>query len=162
MNGRQRAAGWAGWLACAVSGALLAAPPATRPVEGIASNTPQHVALVNARIVAAPGEVIERGSIVLRDGRIVSVGRGETVPPGAERRDLAGKTVFAGFIEPLARVGVPAALREDGDGNLAESGPRHWNPRVRPERDLAAMLDIKDDEVTALRALGFTLAHAVP
>jgi len=45
----------------------------TAPQEGIRSNTPQVHALVNARIVPAPGQLIDQGTIVLRDGNIEAV-----------------------------------------------------------------------------------------
>ena len=48
------------------------APPSTRV----------DYALTNVRIVTAPGKVIERGTVVTRDGRIVAVGANVQVPAG--------------------------------------------------------------------------------
>jgi imidazolonepropionase-like amidohydrolase len=39
-------------------------------------------ALTNVRIVAAPGRVIERGAILVRNGRIAAVGPGNDSPEG--------------------------------------------------------------------------------
>lgn len=156
---------------CAAAGA--APPTATVPQEGIAERPPEHVLLHNARIAVAPGEWIERGWIELRDGRIVAVGRESARPDRPLRRDLAGKTVFAGFIEPLSTVGVPASMRAGGiagGGNgqppheqqATEPGARHWNRRVRPELAVAERLEPAADDIAALRALGFTAAIAAP
>jgi len=63
------------------------------------------VALTNARIVtmaAEDGGVIESGTVLVRDNRIVAAGRDVAVPAGAQTVDLAGKTVLPGFIDAHA------------------------------------------------------------
>ena len=42
----------------------------------------QNLVISNARIITGAGVVIERGSIVVRDGRIVSVAAGGATAPG--------------------------------------------------------------------------------
>ena len=59
----------------------------------------QELVITNARILDGTGGVIERGSIVVRDGRIVSVAAGDSTVAGAERIDAAGKTVMPGLVE---------------------------------------------------------------
>ena len=48
-----------------------------RPVTGAA-------AITNARVVVAPGRVLERATVVIRDGRIVAVGPDVAVPFDAD------------------------------------------------------------------------------
>jgi imidazolonepropionase-like amidohydrolase len=43
---------------------------------------PRDYALTNARIVTAPGRVIERGTIVVRNGRIVAAAATAQIPAG--------------------------------------------------------------------------------
>jgi imidazolonepropionase-like amidohydrolase len=65
-----------------------------------ASATAQNLLIVNARIIDGKGGVIERGSVAVRDGRIVSVAPG--VPAGlagAQRIDAQGRTLMPGFID---------------------------------------------------------------
>ena len=60
----------------------------------------QNLAIVNARIVDGKGGVIERGSVVVRDGKIVSVGAGTPASvAGAQRIDAQGRTLMPGFID---------------------------------------------------------------
>ena len=44
--------------------------------KAFAAHTPRHTGIVDARIVVRPGNVIERGSIEMRDGVIVDVRAG--------------------------------------------------------------------------------------
>ena len=87
-----------------------------------ASDTPAGtIALVGARIVpmnAEPGRgVIERGTIVVERNRIVAIGpeASVSVPAGARRIDVAGKTIIPGLID------VHAHVRGESSGILAET-----------------------------------------
>jgi imidazolonepropionase-like amidohydrolase len=62
------------------------------------------VAYTNARIVTMKGdEVLERGTIVVKDDRIASVGAGAP-PAGAKVVDLAGTTIIPGLIDEHAHL----------------------------------------------------------
>ena len=161
--------------------AALRGQVATAPVEGLREASPRVHAIVGARVVTAPGAVIERGTVVLRDGVIAAVGAEAEVKVPADARvwGAEGKTVYAGFIEPLAEVHLPAAWRAaapesegGGRGVRAVPGPtetpapaavaRSWNARVTPEREAAKVLVADDKGAAALRELGFATAAVVP
>ncbi len=61
----------------------------------------QNLVISNARIIVGNGEVIEKGSLVVKDGRIASVaaGAGANAASGSVRINGAGMTVMAGFID---------------------------------------------------------------
>src|SRR5689334_11016975 len=76
------------------AGAAELLPPGFRP-------QPLGVhALVGGDIVVKPGQVIQGGTIVLRDGIIKAVGKEVTPPPDARIWDMKGMTIYAGFIDP--------------------------------------------------------------
>jgi len=58
------------------------------------------------------GEVIEKGSILIENGKIKEVGRDIIAPLDIEVIDADGKLVFPGFIEAHCHLG----LSEDGIG----------------------------------------------
>ena len=73
---------------------MLAAVLALAPVAAQA----QALAIVDARILASPeADPVERGVVLVRDGRIEAVGADLPVPAAAERIDAAGATVVAGY-----------------------------------------------------------------
>ncbi len=60
------------------------------------------VALTGARLVTMNGdEVIERGDLIVRDGRIAAIGPSGsvTIPAGVRRIDVAGTTIIPGMID---------------------------------------------------------------
>jgi imidazolonepropionase-like amidohydrolase len=63
------------------------------------SASAQNLVLTNARILDGKGGAIERGSVVVRDGKIVSVAAGNATAQGARVIDVKGMTVVPGFID---------------------------------------------------------------
>jgi imidazolonepropionase-like amidohydrolase/Tol biopolymer transport system component len=67
------------------------------------------IALTNARIITMKGdEVIESGTILIKDNRIVSVGKNADVelPVNAKLIDCSGKTIMPGIIDVHAHLGT--------------------------------------------------------
>jgi imidazolonepropionase-like amidohydrolase len=75
----------------------------------------------NATIMTAAGPRIERGSILLRDGKIEAVGTAVQAPSDAQVIDGTGKFVTPGLIDVHSHLGVYAAPGTDAlsDGNEA-------------------------------------------
>src|SRR5579859_2826547 len=69
------------------------------PVTGV-------YAIVGAKIEVGDGRVIDKGTILIRDGLIVGVGPKLTVPPDAEVIKGDGLTVYPGFIDADATQGL--------------------------------------------------------
>ncbi len=91
-------------LAAAVAAGCSQQPPApaqnTAPASLVGQATPaEGLVLANARLIDGKGNVIENGSIVAKDGRIVSVSAEAATVPGALVIDLKGKTVMPGLID---------------------------------------------------------------
>jgi imidazolonepropionase-like amidohydrolase len=149
---------WALALAALLGGGLVVPVAAqTTPVEGIRDNTPRVHALVDARIVIAPGNVVERGTLVVRNGVVEAVGANVSPPAGARIWNLAGRTVYPAFIDAHTSVGMRTAAPPERD-----RGPLHWNPQVRSFVDAAADFASDRAGTEALRAQGFATALAVP
>jgi imidazolonepropionase-like amidohydrolase len=141
-----------------LQGAPAAASAQTAPVEGLRDNTPRVHALVNARIVTAPGSVVERGTLVIRGGVVDAVGAGVQPPADARVWEMEGRTIYPAFIDPHGKVGMRSELPE----GEAERGPLHWNPQVRAFADAAAEFASDPSGTEALRSQGFATALAVP
>ena len=150
----------------------------TTPKQGLRENDPRIHALTNARVVAAPGRTIEKGTVLIRDGLILQVGPEVKVPAEARVWDLSGKTIYPGFIDSYSRLGLPETLqpeplRQDIDRDDPNAKPKEvpreaakgthaWNSRITPERNAADYLKFDKKATRKLRELGFTSALVVP
>ena len=145
-----------GFAAVLATGAGAQQATRTQPVEGMRDNGTGYHALVGARVVTGPGQVMDDATIVIRDGLIQAVGRGTDAPAGARVWDLDGQTVYPGFIDAHADLGMDA-VPEGGD-----IGPTHWNPQVRAWFSTTRNLQDDADRRAALRSQGFGTALVVP
>ncbi len=59
----------------------------------------QDLVITNVRIIVGNGTVINRGSIVVRGGRLASVSAGNATAPGLQSIDVHGMTAMPGFID---------------------------------------------------------------
>ncbi len=84
------------WMAVLLGTALLAGRTAAKPGEGPPDGD---LTIVDARIITGVGQVIERGSLVVRDGRIASVTAGPPPTVWGRRIDAQGMTAIAGYID---------------------------------------------------------------
>ena len=67
----------------------------------------QTIAITGGTVLTAVGEeVIENGTVILRDGRITAVGAGLAIPPGATVIDARGKYVTPGLIAGMSNLGI--------------------------------------------------------
>ena len=126
------------------------------PVNGMRPSDPARHALVGATVIVAPGETLEKATILVRDGVIEAVGADLAAPAGYRVHDLAGKTVLAAFIE--AALVVDSAEQHAAASRAVGA---HWNQHVTPEVR-GADLVLPDAALDALRAQGFALARLLP
>ena len=153
-------------LLAAVAGSNVAqAQKLSEPAQGLREATPRWHALTGIRLVLAPGQVVENGTLVMRDGVIVAAGAQVAVPAGARVWPLAGRTVYAGFVDMASGIGQtkPDALGA-APRAIAGTGPilspsKRW---VRPEFSQASALDLRADDIKTYRELGFTTALSAP
>jgi len=73
----------------------------------------QDLLITNARIIDGTGQTIQRGSVVVRDGRIVSVSEGTSANQGAVQIDAQGMTVMPGMIDTHIHLLVDPMLDSD-------------------------------------------------
>src|ERR1017187_1939809 len=67
------------------------------------------VAIHNAKIVTVSGSVINKGTVVVRNGLIEAVGENVAVPADAMLVEGEGLTVYPGLIDALSTWGQPGA-----------------------------------------------------
>ena len=134
----------------------------------------QNVTITNARIIVSNGTVIERGSIVVKDGKIASVAAGAPATRSGAVIDAKGMTALPGFIDAHKHINTGPDEKADmqalieagfttvlsgggpGDGNLTliqhiESGQIN-GPRVLAS-ERVNLRGTPDEARAAIRAM---------
>ncbi len=89
-----------------LASSIAAGGPAT------AQTTPPVTVIRNATVFTVSGDVIENGSILIRDGRIAAVGTSIDVPRGAREIDATGKFVTPGIIDAHSHIAIDGPVNE--------------------------------------------------
>jgi imidazolonepropionase-like amidohydrolase len=148
----------------------------------IAEN-PRTLAIRNAKIVTVSGPVLNKGTVVVRNGLIEAVGENLAIPAGAWTIDGEGMTVYPGLIDSLSTVGIPSlapAPAAAGRGGRGQTTPTPVTaaataaapvtpakgPEDRPATTswvLAANeIDPSDHRIESVRSAGFTTTVTFP
>ena len=82
------------------------------------------IVIKNGKIFTMKGEVFQKGSILIEEGKIKAIGENIVIPEGAEIIDAEGKLIMPGFVEAHCHLG----LKED---SLGFEGTDH-NESIEP------------------------------
>ncbi len=110
----------------------------------------QPVAFTGARIIPIVGDEIERGTLIVHEGKIVAVGSADAVrvPAGAQTIDVAGKTIMPGLVDTHSHIG--------GIGGADSSGP------IQPDVRIFDSINVRDSGFMRARAGGLTTLNIMP
>jgi imidazolonepropionase-like amidohydrolase len=107
------------------------APPAPAAKPGVRTAESTPIAYAGATIHTGTGEVLTDATIVVAQGKIVSVGKGAAAPAGAETVNAKGMIITPGLVDALTSVGVVEVDLEDStrddhqaSGDLLRAGFR--------------------------------------
>jgi hypothetical protein len=121
----------------------------TQPVDDDLPQITGCVALINAKVVAAPGKAPVTSTIVMRDGMITHIGPNIKIPADAYRIAADSFYVYPAFIDAFSYTGIKEA-EKDGDAN--ERGPGNRGPRKSVDEE--GTLGTREVNRTVLGALG--------
>lgn len=127
---------------------------AAEPTVGLRDLQVEKYLLENARVVTAPGEILDGASVLIEDTSIAAVGTAVEAPTGAKRIDCQGKTIYAGLIDAWSEVEVPRTK----DGSLAG----YWNANVTPQRSAGRVAAGELPDASKLRGQGITARVIAP
>jgi len=130
-------------------------------------------AITNARIVTVSGPVIERGTVVIRNGLIAAAGANVNAPPDARVIDGNGLTVYPGLIDAYTDLALPEASPAPspggGGGFFAAppprpvGGPNSTQPvGLQPEVMVEDVIRPGGNEIESARNIGITTALTSP
>jgi len=131
-------------------------------------------AITNARIVTVSGPVIERGTVVIRNGLIAAAGADVHAPPDARVIDGTGLTVYPGLIDSYTDLGLPEASPSPSPatglaaflpapGPSPRGGPNSTQPPgLQPEMMVEDVIRTGGTEIESWRSVGITTALTTP
>src|SRR6185503_1958713 len=138
-------------------------------------NATDTYAITNARIVPVSGPIIERGTVVIRDGLIAAVGAAIVTPADARVIDGSGLNIYPGLIDSSTSLGIPqpspspspSVSPAGGFGQLRQSVQlvalnSTQPPGLQPEVLAEDFLKPGGEQIESARNVGIATALTVP
>ena len=153
MNKKLFFTGWLLFVFCMVSGQEYF------PVnDGVKSINTNYTLFKNATLHPSPGKTISSGSLLIKDGKIVSAGKSVNAPKNAVVIDLEGKHIYPSFVETYSSFGVKTPERSFGGRSPQYEATRagyYWNDHVRAETNALNEFEYDTKAAKALVEAGF-------
>jgi len=136
----------------------------TFPQNGVFDQREDHYAFTNASIQVSPDKKIEKGTLLIKKGKIVAVGTAVTIPKEAVVIDLQGKYIFPSFIEIYSDYGMPKADKKGQNWGGApqmlsnKPGAFSWNEALKSEINAADIFSVDEKKAEEMRKAGFGAA----
>ncbi|WP_299395368.1 amidohydrolase family protein [uncultured Gelidibacter sp.] len=106
--------------------------------DGVSTKNTNYTAITNAKIYVTPTQVIEKGTLLIKDGKVVASGTSVNIPKNATKIDATGKSIYPSFIDMYSDFGIEKPKRQGG-GRSAQYDPSrtgfYWNDHVMPENN---------------------------
>jgi imidazolonepropionase-like amidohydrolase len=132
--------------------------------DGVKSENNNYTALTNAKIYVTPSQIIEKGTLLIQDGKVVQVGTNVALPKNVVVIDLTGKFIYPSFIDVFSDFGVAQPKRPERSGRSAEYDPSregfYWNDHVMPENDAISKFSYDEKKAKELRDIGFGVVNS--
>jgi imidazolonepropionase-like amidohydrolase len=136
---------------------------ATFPVNGIAEPKNGYYAFTNATIVKDGQTTLTNATLVIKDGKVVSVSANGAAPKDAVVIDCSGKYIYPSFIDIYADYGITAPTRTLGGFNFNapaqltsnQKGAYGWNQAIHSDVEAAKLFNTDEAKAKTLRDIGF-------
>lgn len=131
--------------------------------DGVKSKNNNYWAFTNAKIHITPNQTIEKGTLLIQNGKVVQVGTSVNLPQNTVVEDLEGKSIYPSFIDVFSEFGVEKPKRASGQGRSPQYEPTregfYWNDHVMPENRAIEKFKYDDKKAEALRKAGFGVVN---
>ena len=131
--------------------------------DGVKNNTSNYTVFTNAKLYITPTQIVENGTLVIKDGKVVSSGKNVSIPKNSIVINLAAKSIYPSFIDIYSDFGI------DGVPNAPSSNyaPQYdasregyyWNDHIRPDINAIDFFKYDASKAEALRKAGFGVVN---
>ncbi|WP_405604821.1 amidohydrolase family protein [Polaribacter sp. Asnod1-A03] len=135
--------------------------------SGVKTTENTTFAFTNATIYVTHDKVVKKGTLLIKDGKVLSIGKSVKIPEGTKTIDLSGKTIYPSFIDIYSDFGLAKQSREGGQAGFrsrtrqyeATREGYYWNDHIRPETNPIADFKFDSKKAKGLIDAGFGVVN---
>ncbi len=105
--------------------------------ESVQSKNNNFTAFTNAKIIVTPTQIIEKGTLLIQNGKVVSAGINSKIPKNCTIIDLNGKSIYPSFIDIYTSFGIEKPKKAESSERKPLYDTKrvgyYWNESIKPE-----------------------------
>ena len=104
--------------------------------ESVQNKNNNFTAFTNAKIFVTPTQVIEKGTLIIQNGKVIGAGVDLQIPKNCKIVNLDGKYVYPSFIDIYTSFGIEKPKKSttsDGDSYDTKRIGYYWNESIKSE-----------------------------
>ena len=130
--------------------------------DGVKSENTNYTAFTNAKIYVTPTQIIDQGTLLIQNGKVIATGTSVSIPSNAVIIDVAGKSIYPSFIDLYSGFGIEKPQRASR-GRSPQYNPSregfYWNDHVMPEQNAIDHFKFDAKAANSLRKAGFGVVN---
>lgn len=129
--------------------------------DGVVTKNTNYTALTNAKIYVSPTEIIQNGTLLIKDGKVIASGASVTIPKNSELIDVSGKSIYPSFIDIFSDFGIEKPKRQSNRTPQYDAGRTgyYWNDHVMPETNAIEKFSYDTKKADELIKAGFGVVN---
>jgi len=131
--------------------------------ESIHSTNNNYSAFINAKIYVTPTQIIEKGTLLIQNGRVITVGKTVVIPKNAVIVDLDGKSIYPSFIDIYSSFGIQNTKKNEGPRQAqvydTKNEGYYWNEHIKPEANAYQIFKYDNSKAEELLKAGFGVVN---
>ena len=104
---------------------------------GVKTTPSTMVAIQNATLYVTPKKIIKKGTLLIKDGKVIDVGKTVKIPKGTNLIDATGNTIYPSFIDVYSDFGISKPKKAETNSRTPQYDATrkgyYWNDHIRPE-----------------------------
>ena len=103
--------------------------------EGVPNKTMNFTAFTNAKIYVTPTQIIENGTLLIQNGKVIAAAKTVAIPKNSVTINLEGKSIYPSFIDIYTNFGIEKPKKNTERNPLYDTKRvgYYWNENIRSE-----------------------------
>lgn len=130
--------------------------------KAVKSETSNYVAITSAVIHVNAQKTLKNATLLIKEGKIVEVGRSVKLPENTIVVNAPGKHIYPSFVETYSDFGIKkiqSVKRRSQPQYDANRSGYYWNDHVRPDQEAKSHFDYNQKKADKLRKAGFGVVN---
>lgn len=131
--------------------------------DGVKTDNSNYTAFTNVKIYVTPSHIIEKGTLLIHNGKVISTGKSTNLPKNTVTIDLEGKTIYPSFIDVYSSFGIDPPKTEPGNSQSPQYDSKrkgyYWNEHIMPETNAITKFKYNSKKAKELLNAGFGVVN---